>query len=175
MVMRSQAFIRPLQENDIDAVLTIQSRCYTELIPETAEVLLSKWRVSPRTCWLAEVGGRAAGYLLTHPWTAAAPPALHARIELLPAAPDCLYIHDLAIDPEFRGYQIAEGLVRGALQAADDLGYAQSALIAVQASRRFWARFGFEPVVNPACELREKLVGYGADATFMRRRTAPEK
>jgi len=169
----AQSDIRLLRADDIDAVLAIQSRAYTQLIPESADVLLSKLRVSPQTCWLAQVDGQAAGYLLTHPWSAHMPPALHARIDALPAGADCLYLHDLAIDPVFRGCKIAQALVSGALQKAQALGFAQSALIAVQASRRFWARFGFAPVADPQPALREKLAGYGADATFMLRCSGP--
>jgi len=168
--MRPDAAIRLLQASDIDAVLTIQSRAYTEPVPETAEVLLSKLHISPATCWLAEVDGHPAGYLLTHPWIAAAPPALHAPIDALPAEVDCLYLHDLAIHPDFRGYKIAGALVQGALRAADEMGFAQAALIAVQASRKFWARFGFAPLSDPHPRLREKLASYSADATFMLRR-----
>ena len=168
--MRSEAAIRLLRDTDIDAVLAIQSRAYTELVPETAEVLLSKLRISPTTCWLAEVDGNAAGYLLTHPWIAATPPALHAHIDELPAHTDCLYLHDLAINPEFRGYKIAGALVQSALHRAEELGFDQAALIAVQASRKFWARFGFAPLSEPHPALREKLASYTADATFMLRR-----
>lgn len=169
--MRSEAAIRLLRASDIDAVLAIQSRAYTELVPETAEVLLCKLRISPTTCWLAEVEGKPAGYLLTHPWVVATPPALHAHIDELPMRCDCLYLHDLAINPEFRGYKIAGALVSGALRRARELGFELTALIAVQASRKFWARFGFAPLSEPSPELLEKLASYTADATFMVRRS----
>lgn len=155
-------FIRHMQRADIDAVLRIQSRCYTALEPESAGSLLSKLEVSPATCWVADSERGLAGYLFAHPWTSEVPPSLDLVIERLPAAADCFYIHDLAIDPEWRGTGTGERLIGDALQLADN-HWPRCALIAVQASQRFWGRFGFVPAPTP---LQAAAVGYG-DATLM--------
>lgn len=155
-------FIRPMRRDDIDAVLRIQSRCYDSIEPESAGALLSRLDVSPATCWVADSERGPAGYLFAHPWTSDAPPALDLVIERLPAAADCFYIHDLAIDPDWRGTGTGERLIGDALRLADRQ-WTRCALIAVQASQRFWGRFGFAPA--PA-HLQAAAAGYG-DATLM--------
>jgi GNAT superfamily N-acetyltransferase len=157
--------LRPLHPEDIGAVLCIQARCYFQMEPESAAALLSRLRLSPDTCWLAQSEGAAAGYLLAHPWRSDAPPALDTELERLPAEADCFYLHDLAIDPDRRGRGIAELLVEAALAAASGLSLRRCALTAVQSSQPFWARFGFRPA--PAETAAEKLASYGGDAVLM--------
>ena len=157
-----------MRRADIDAVLQIQSRCYTALEPESADSLLSKLDASPATCWVADSERGLAGYLFAHPWTSDAPPSLDLVIEQLPPAADCFYIHDLAIDPDWRGTGTAERLIDGALKLADDQWH-RCALIAVQASQRFWRRFGF--ALAPA-HLQQAAADYGDAVLMWRERDA---
>ena len=47
------------------------------------------------------------------------------------------------------------------------MGLANLSLVAVNASRRFWEKFGFEPMDLPG--MTTKLASYGGDAVFMAR------
>ncbi|WP_084545215.1 GNAT family N-acetyltransferase [Derxia gummosa] len=161
--------LRPMREHDIPAVLAVQSACYTELVPESADAFLTKLAASPGTCWVAlGVRDRLLGYLVALPWRFDAPPALDLRDCRLPAEPDCLYLHDLAIAPHARGQGVADALVDAFVMCLRDLRLPRAALTAVQGSAAFWARHGFSPVDDgllPAA----KLASYGAGACYMTR------
>lgn len=163
-------FIRHMRRDDIDAVLQIQLRCYEALDPESAESLLSKLEASPATCWVADSERGLAGYLFAHPWTSDAPPSLDLVIEQLPSSADCFYIHDLAIDPDWRGTGTGERLIGAALQLADDQWH-RCALIAVQASQRFWRRFGFSQAPE---HLQQAAMSYGDAVLMWRERKSAE-
>ena len=62
----------------------------------------------------------------------------------LPAAADCLYIHDLAVRQAHHGTGIATRLVQALLTLATELRLSRLALVAVQDSEPFWERWGFE-------------------------------
>ena len=135
--------------------------------PEDAEVFAERLALYPQGCLVLEAGGHVAGYALAHPWLRAAPPALNARLATLPARADCLYVHDIAIQPASR----RRGAARAALQELDALagreGLPLLALVAIPGTRAFWRGQGFAVVDRPA--LAAKLASYGTGARFMER------
>jgi len=158
--------IRAMLAGDLPAVLDIQSRCYGGDLPETAGSLLAKLTAAPDSCFVAEQDGRVRAYLFSLPWRLGSLPAHDAPACLLPPAPDCFYLHDLAVHPEARGSGASAALVARFLERAEPLG--QACLVAVQDSAAWWARHGFavvdEPALRPA-----SLDSYGDAARYMRR------
>ncbi|WP_348384902.1 GNAT family N-acetyltransferase, partial [Streptococcus pneumoniae] len=65
----------------------------------------------PAGCFMLEIGGRPAGYVLSHPWLFGQLPALNALLGHLPGAPSTYYIHDIALLPEARGSGAASAIV----------------------------------------------------------------
>ncbi|KAF0814089.1 hypothetical protein IGB42_00986 [Andreprevotia sp. IGB-42] len=153
--------IRALDHNDLDAVCAIQTACYPAGFHESRAVFARKLAVSPDSHWLAEHRGEPIGYFLTHPWAGDAPPDLDHELAGLPAAPDCHFLHDLALHPVARGKGLAPRLIEAALQWGAQQGYARTMLVAVQGSVPFWQRWGFKPVAAAAA--------YGKDAALMQR------
>ena len=51
--------------------------------------------------------GEAVGYGLSHPWKLGEIPALDAFLGHLPPRPDCIYVHDVAINSDMRGHASA--------------------------------------------------------------------
>ncbi|PTE00651.1 GNAT family N-acetyltransferase [Pandoraea apista] len=166
-------WIRPMQPGDISQVLAVQAQAYRDLMHESEATLASRLRLSPSTCWVAVDAGSAhapvAGYLFTHPWRIAAPPPLDTVLDALPDTPDCWYVHDMALAPRTRGAGVASQLYAVALASAQSLGLCASALVAVQQSQGFWARFGYAVATDISPLIAAKLEGYGDGAVFMTR------
>ncbi len=159
--------IRPMQEADLAAVLAIQARCYAGDIPESAQAFLSKLQASPATCFVATRGQQLAGYLLALPVTPPDLPALDARHYRVPEQPDCLYLHDLAVDPAARSQGTGQRLIGQFWTTARQLALPRTLLIAIQGSAPFWARHGFCPEPATSAALYQKLASYGAGAQLM--------
>jgi GNAT superfamily N-acetyltransferase len=175
-----------MQSGDLPHVLAVQAQAYGDLMLESEATLASRLALSPQTCWVAVDAGTTcereagmwtrtkeeagiAGYLFTHPWRLAAPPPLDTVLDTLPDAPDCWYVHDMALAPRTRGAGVAGQLYAAALSAAQSLGLRASALVAVQQSQAFWARFGYRAMADVSPEIAAKLAGYGDGAVFMTR------
>jgi ribosomal protein S18 acetylase RimI-like enzyme len=119
---------------------------------------------SPRWGEVKEVG-RPIGYIVSHPWTYGAPPALNSLLGTLPEPPTTYYIHDIALLPEARGTGAANIIVAQLTALAESLSLLNLSLIAVNDSVAFWQRHGFVLTAIPA--LDAKLRSYDEAARFM--------
>jgi GNAT superfamily N-acetyltransferase len=158
-----------MSQADIPAVDAIAARIHVAL-PEHAFVFAERQRLHPEGCWMLEVDGAPAGYVISHPWHFGLPPSLNMLVGSIPADASTYYIHDLALLPEARrtgaGSDIADRLFRHAAS----LGLPNVSLIAVYDAAPFWRRHGFDAIDDPA--MAEKLAGYGAEARMMVRPSA---
>lgn len=157
---------RPMRQEDLAQACAIADEVH-RAHPEDAEVFADRLALFPQGCLVLEAGGRVAGYTLAHPGLRAAPPALNARLAILPARADCLHVHDIAILPGARG----RGAARAAMEMLSALaareGLPLLALVAIPGTRAFWRGQGFVVVDRPA--LAAKLASYGAGSRFMER------
>ncbi len=136
--------------------------------PEDPEVFAERLALFPLGCHVLQQGEALAGYVISHPWRLAAPPALNVLLGGLPQPADCYYIHDLALLPAARGRGVARRVARALGVMAFSLGLPEVALVAVGDSRGFWERQGFVAQALP--ELAEKLASYDDGARYMRRK-----
>ncbi|RXT50554.1 GNAT family N-acetyltransferase [Bradyrhizobium betae] len=157
---------RPARVSDLPAISAIATRIHPGL-PERPDVFAEKMRLYPEGCRVLIADDEIVGYGLAHPWRQHRIPLLDDFLERLPVDADCLYVHDVAVLPDFRGgasrayVADIEGLARAS-------GIAMLALVSVYATRPLWERLGFRPVTADA-ELRAKLASYGDSATYMLR------
>lgn len=159
---------RPMTPADIPAVSAIAEIVHPGY-PERDAVYRDRIGLWPGGCWIAaRDDGLPLGYLLSHPWSEGAPPALDIVLGALPAAPDTYYLHDLALLPEARGTGLAREIVEATIGRAAP-SFPNLSLVAVNRSTPFWSRFGFAVQHRP--ELAEKLASYDADARYMVRRS----
>lgn len=163
-----QIFIRPMQPEDLSDILQIQSACYTEVEPESCQSLLAKLRASPSTCFIASHRGEIIAYLIALPCRFNNPPSLNALSCEVPADPDCLYLHDVAVSPSARGAGVARSLVENFFRQLGELKLARATLIAVQGSVPYWRQFGFESVKLTG-SLLAKIETYGIQVEYMQR------
>jgi GNAT superfamily N-acetyltransferase len=160
---------RPARASDLPAISAIAARIHPDL-PERPEVLADKMRLSPDGCRVLVAGDEIAGYGLSHPWKQHRIPPLDGLLARLPDDADCLYIHDVAVLPDFRG-GVLRAYLAGIEQLARALGLSTLALVSVYSTRPLWERLGFRAVTADA-PLRANLAGYGEGATYMLRHLA---
>lgn len=157
---------RPMTANDLPAVLAVAGIVHPDY-PEDEAVFAERLRLFPQGCLVLDRAEGLRGYVLSHPWHRAAPPALNSLLGGLPAAADCFYIHDLALLPSARGggagRAVTETLVR--IAAGEELP--RLALVAIDGSLGFWWRQGFRELHDPA--LAAKLASYDDAARYMER------
>lgn len=158
--------IQPMQETDLDEVLTIQAQCYTEIEPESKASFNAKLLASPTTCFVAHDGNRIAGYLMSLPWVFSAPPTLNDEKCQQPNKPDCLYLHDLAVAPFTRQLGVGQLLVNRFFEQLQNCKLQRASLVAIQGSVPYWSRYGFQPVL-PDISLKQKLESYGSHVSYM--------
>ena len=156
---------RDMMAEDLDAVEAIAALVHPRY-PESADVPRERLALFPAGCLLAEADSRPAGYVIAHPWRLGTAPALDSLLGSLPAAPDCLYLHALALLPSARGDRAGAAAVARLRAVAAVHGLARIALVAVNESAGFWRRLGFR-ATTPGPDLMAALASYDADATYL--------
>lgn len=160
--------IRTMQPDDLAQVIAIQDQCYLSLAPESLACYQAKLAASANTCFVAEIEQNIAAYMIALPWNSAEPPAFNALSCPLPARPDCLYLHDLAVSPEARKAKVGQALVERFFILANTLQLNKMCLIAVDGAHTYWQRFDFVAQTNNSV-ITAKLAGYGEQAQFMQK------
>lgn len=155
---------RAMSGYDLNAVSTIAGKVHPGFF-EADDVLAEKHSLYRNGCYILEVSEKPAGYVLSHPWTRGALPALNALIGALPHQPDTFYIHDLALLPVTRGVGAAGQIVAALTKHAEAMGFPTMSLVAVNGSVPFWEKQGFVTEDRP--ELMEKLANYEDAARYM--------
>ncbi len=149
-----------MSDQDIPAVMQIQAECYPPLMQESEAVFRARLALTPGTCWVwSPHGQEPAAYLFSYPSNKDVVTALDRPFKIA-AAPDCLYLHDLAVAPGARGRQAANALVAVALEHARADGLHWSALVSVQQSRAFWSALGYASMEMQHSPAKENLASY---------------
>ena len=145
---------------DIERVLRVQERAYLSFYHEEAESFLSKMKLSTSACYGVIEEGRLIAYGISFPWLKDKPVDLNSALNENPVKSDVMYIHDIAVDPDYRGMGLGEALLKRILEESLALGIKELALVAVQGSKRYWVKFGF-------IESYSEVKGYGPEAVKM--------
>lgn len=162
---------RNMSSCDLAEVMAVQAEAYGDSFIEAVEVLAARLEAAPETAWVAEDGKGVCAYLVGYPSVEGRMTSLGGPFRVAPA-PDCLYLHDLAVAPRAAGRRVGPSLLRKALTFARDARLKSSALVSVQASKAFWLRQGY-CVAMPVAEELAKLGSYPDDAVYMARRLGP--
>ena len=150
---------RGMRDGDLPAVLAMAAAVHPGH-PESPAVFAERLALYPAGCLVLAGGGGALGYAIAHPWSRGQAVPLDVLLRALPAAPDVMYLHDLALLPAARGL----GAGRAALRRLASLaGGMPLALVALPGTEEFWRGQGFAPVPGGAPP------GYGPGALPMER------
>lgn len=149
---------------DLGPVLDL-SRVVHPDFPESLAVFEEKFALFPMGCLvLSPADAAPLGYCLSHPWRSGDPPALDTRLGRLPADPDCLFLHDLALSPAVRGQNYGRQALRVLRDLSRLAGLARIELVSVGGAASFWRHNGFTPAGDMT--LRAKVFstyGHGAE------------
>lgn len=152
---------RLMQESDLAVVADLSNLVYLDY-PEDLDMYVQCFRLYPNGCHVLEDDSAAVtGYLVGHPDRIDDPPVLNVPLDKIPEAPDCYFLHDLAIEAESRGRGMAGLAVDQVLADARSAALNTVGLIAVGEAHAFWARHGF--VTHGSGRLVQSK-GYGPEA-----------
>ncbi|WP_247895692.1 GNAT family N-acetyltransferase [Azospirillum brasilense] len=170
--MRMKAGWRAMETADLDRVMAIAEVVHPDY-PEDRAVFAERLALYPEGCAMAEVHGAEAagsciGYVVTHPGRLGVPPPLDSPLGALPEAPDCLYLHDVALLPEARGLGLGVAALERMNALAARQGFRWLALTSTPGARAFWDAQGFLPH-DGGDGLAAKLASYGGGMTYMTR------
>ncbi|MCP3465418.1 GNAT family N-acetyltransferase [Bradyrhizobium sp. CCGUVB23] len=160
-----QSHWRRAKPSDLPAIIAIATAIHPDL-PERADVLAEKMSLFSEGCGVLIAGDDVFGYGIAHPWTLHRIPPLDDFLQRLPLAPDCLYVHDVAVMPASRGSRVATSYIEMLVRLARANGIEHLALVSVYDTSPFWARHGFR-VIAPDAASRIKLASYGEGARYM--------
>lgn len=160
--------IRPLAPYDLEAVLRVQAACYPPAMQEPAAVVAARIRGAGDTGFVATAGGVVLAYAFAYRSTLGAVTPLGADFGIA-AAPDTLYLHDLAVAPSAAGAGLARRLAAQVAALAQSERLPWCALVSVQDSRRFWERLGYAASACKDGEARRALASYPGRALYMTR------
>lgn len=160
--------VRPLQPDDLGALMTIQYACYGVGYAES-ESVYARRLASPDQCSLVvERGGELLAYLAAYWSVAGKVTPLHGDFDHS-ATPDVLYLHDMAVHPDHAGQRLAARLLAPLWALARERGIRQSSLVSVQGTQDYWRRHGYRPHALREPGQLQRLASYGADAVYMQR------
>ena len=149
---------------DLPAVLAVAAVVHPDY-PEDEAVFAERMRLFPQGCLVLDGPEGLRGYIVSHPWHRAAPPALNSLLCELPAQAGSFYIHDLALLPAARGSGAGGMIVASLVEIAARAGLPCLSLVAIDGSSGFWRRQGFRELHDPA--LAGKLASYDDAARYM--------
>lgn len=159
---------RLIRQADLPALVMLQDCCYSDALYESPAVLSQRLHAAANSCWLAESSaGELLAYLFSYPSINGYVTPLASAFAPA-AAPQLLYLHDMAVNPAARGLGLANHLLAMAKQHALSLGLTKLALVAVQGSVPYWQRHGFVVVNSMSDGAINALAGYhGEQACYM--------
>lgn len=160
--------VRPLTATELPGLLAVQRACYGEDYLEPAEVFARRIACPVQCAQVAVADGTVVAYLAAYRARRGTVTPLHGDFEAT-AQPDTLYLHDLAVHPEWAGQGLARALLAPVWALAQREGLAHSSLVSVQGSQAYWARQGYAVVALADALQQQRLAGYGPGAVYMER------
>ena len=144
----------------LDGILRVQEKAYSSRFHEKAETFVSKIKFSPETCYGVLKEDRLIAYGISFPWLKDESVNLNSSLNQKPQKPEVMHVHDISVDPDYRGLGLAESLFLRIAHDAFAIGLNALTLVAVQGSSTYWSRFGF-------VESRSNVDDYGTEAVKM--------
>lgn len=129
----------PLDLNKTFVASLLADKLYPNDLYENYESFRSKRMANPDGCFAALDNGELVGYAISFPWDIEEVVPINTIITPHPN-PNGLYIHDVLVDPYYRGLGVGKNLVNAVLNASK---YKNISLVSVLGSEKFWSKFGF--------------------------------
>ncbi|MFJ9815479.1 GNAT family N-acetyltransferase [Streptomyces sp. NPDC101151] len=160
--------IRGITEADWPQVAALEAGAYADTALTEGETALRS-RASTGTCFVLDLDGRIAGYVLALPYPMFRYPDLTRPERFAHHSPN-LHLHDLVVGAPLRRRGHGSGLVRHLTDAAGARGFRTMSLIAVAGKEPFWRANGYR--VHREARLPSS---YGSDAVYMSAQVAAHR
>lgn len=134
--------VRNLNNEDILGVMSLQKQVYTKDLQEDITFFIQILNVFPEGVFGVFEGDNLAGYLFSHPYLLNQVKPLNSQLYLT-GEENCLYLHDMAISPDYQGKGLTKQLFERFLLTAKNNAFEVQCLVAVQNSYQFWNKLGF--------------------------------
>lgn len=158
--------VRAIKEPDWPRIAEIEHEAYAPLGLSEGEATLREWgRMAPETCFVLELEGVVAGYVLALAHPAGEPPVLGRPGLVDEPSPDGdlnLHLHDLALSRDVRGRGLSKQLLRRLEHEAAARMFETIGLVSVGGSDGFWRASGFRARHDVAVP-----DGYGSRPVYM--------
>ncbi|MFB7494403.1 GNAT family N-acetyltransferase [Streptomyces sp. NPDC056161] len=154
--------IRTVADADWPQVAALEADAYAgSSLTEGQAALESRGRISPGTCFVLDLDGRIAGYVLALPYPMFRYPDL-SRPEELTFHTRNLHLHDIVVAGPLRGRGLGLRLLRHLTEVAATRRYERISLVAIDGMEGFWRAHGYRP--HPEVHVPP---GYGTNAVYM--------
>jgi GNAT superfamily N-acetyltransferase len=137
--------IRPLSKEYLTDVKNISNVCFQDAYREEISVYESIVEVFPDGVWGAFYDNQLVGYIFFHPYKYPATKPLNSML-VLNGNENCMYLHEIAVLPEYRAHRIPTQLLHNFDKATQTHNIANQSLVSVQNSIGFWEKKGFSVV-----------------------------
>lgn len=151
---------------DLAAVLAVQAAAYPPAFNEDAATFGQRLAAAPECAWVAEGTGGICAYLVGYRSQLGKITPLGGDFSPQPVG-NCLYLHDLAVNPHVAGNGIGIKLVETAWFSAGQTGLSHSALVALPAASAFWLRLGYQPHNALDSAQQAHLASYPDNVSYM--------
>lgn len=159
--------VMSMQTQHFVGLQAVQHHAYNPNLWESTEALAAKCALSPQSCFVVCENAQVVAYIFAHPWSYLNIPKLNVAITQLAQPTELLYIHDLAVHPQWHGRGLAKLLLAAVNQAANTMTLTNMALVAVQEAMPFWQSLGFRVHTASHTQLKDSLRVYGQHAVYM--------
>jgi GNAT superfamily N-acetyltransferase len=102
-------------------------------------------KVFPQGAWGAFGGEKLIGYIYFHPYFHQTAKPLNSALNLT-GGEDCMYLHEIAVLPEYRLHDIPSRLMKELDEVSALYKMKYQSLVSVQNSVGFWEKKGFSTI-----------------------------
>ena len=110
----------------------VQKCSYEDSLLEEPSTFARKMELFPEGCVGLFDGTNLAAYAFAHPWTLEKVVPLDNASYTLPKEADCFYVHDVAVNPDYRKQGLASALFSHVKEIAQEHEFEHMALVSVQ-------------------------------------------
>ena len=136
-----------LSEKHLIDAKNVSNICFLKAYQEDISVYQTIMEVFPDGGWGAFCDNQLVGYIFFHPYKYPAIKPLNSTLELN-GNENCMYLHEIAVLPEYRAHNISACLLNIYDKASQLHKLTLQSLVSVQNSIGFWEKKGFSVVIE---------------------------
>jgi len=141
-MVENKIILKKLDKKHLKQIIEIQQKCFHEFHEESINVYNNFISVFPDGAWGAFYDDKMVGQILFHPYKSQTEKPLNTKL-VITGEEDCMYLHEIAILPEYRSYGISTSLLRIFNEISKKYSKLNQSLVSVENSLEFWKKKGF--------------------------------